>query len=525
MNLIEESFQAKEDKKKKMVSKIILIAIIVVFLIIVGIVSYLVYIQNTTLKLTIDGQANEGFKKLLIFENDGTIYVPIKEAASYLGYESYNGEYSDKSESQSKCYVQSKNEVANFSLGSNTIYKLDLTQNNVDYEYVHIKNPVKAINGVLYTTTEGIQEAFNVSFTYDQEKNRITIFTLPYLVQFYTTYALDNGYAEISETFANQKAILDNMLVVMKEGTKDQYGVIDMSGTSLLEAKYDKITYLPNIGDFLVETDRKVGILSKTGQTKVQIIYDSITLMDSDAGLYIASRDKKYGVIDTNGVTKIYIENDQIGIDTSKFTENNIKSKYLLINNLIPVKKGDYWGLFDKNGNQIVDFKYDSFGYIASNNKDVYNLLIIPDYNVLVACKDRKYTLLNSSGREIFAIIADDIYMEINGGRKYYYISVNDQTYNAEEYLDSVGITKQNTNITNTNSSNTTNNTNTIQQNNQTQGQQNNQQNNDNEDQFQEYNEQQEDQQENNNNQVSEEQQNNQQQSEQNDDEQQDSNQ
>ena len=253
MNLIEESFQTKEEKKKKMTTKIILGAIIVVVLIIVGIVSYLLYVQSTTLKLTLDGQANEKLKQLLVFEDDGTIYVPIKEIASYLGYDSFNGDYTDKSETQSKCYVQSENEVANFTLGSNTIYKLDLTQNNSDYEYVHIKNPVKAINGVLYTTTEGIQEAFNVSFTYDQDTNRITIYTLPYLVQFYTPYVLDYGYTEISSIFANQKAILDGMLVVSKDRAM---GVIDADGKSLLEAKYDNITYLPSVGDFLVQSDR-----------------------------------------------------------------------------------------------------------------------------------------------------------------------------------------------------------------------------------------------------------------------------
>ena len=141
----------------------------------------------------------------------------------------------------------------------------------------------------LYTTTEGMQEAFNVSFSYDQEANRITIFTLPYLVQFYTPYALDYGYAEISEVFANQKAILDGMLVVANDRAM---GVVNTDGTSVLEAQYDNITYLPNIGDFLVESNGKVGVLSKNGQTKVDIIYDSITLMDSNAGLYIASRDK-----------------------------------------------------------------------------------------------------------------------------------------------------------------------------------------------------------------------------------------
>lgn len=467
MNLIEESFQTKEEKKKKIATKIILGAIIVVVLTIVGIVSYLLYVQSTILRVTLDGQQNEKLKQLLVFEDDGTIYVPIKEVASYFGYESFNGDYTDKSETQSKCYVQSENEAANFTLGSNTIYKLDLTQNNGDYEYVHIKNPVKAINGVLYTTTEGIQEAFNVSFNYDQDTNRITIYTLPYLVQFYTPYALDYGYAEISEVFANQKAILDGMLVVSNDKAM---GVIDTDGKSLLEAKYDNITYLPSVGDFLVETNKQVGVLSKTGQTKVDIIYNSITLMDSDAGLYVASRDNRYGVIDTNGVIKIYIENDQIGIDTSRFTQNNIKSKYLLADNLIPVKKGDYWGLFDTNGNQVVDFEYDSFGYIASNSRDAYSLLVIPDYNVIVAGRDDKYTLLNSSGEMLFGLVADDIYMTISGGEKHYYISVNDNIIDAEEYLESRGIKNQNS----SSSSNTSSNSNTTNSNNTSNSAQNN---------------------------------------------------
>lgn len=461
MNLIEESFQTKEEKKKKVATKIILVAIIAVVLVIVGIVSYLLYIQSTTLKLTLDGQANEKLKQLLVFEEDGTIYVPIKDVASYLGYDSFNGEYSDKSESQSKCYVQSKEEteIANFSLGSNVIYKLDLTKNNGDYEYAYIKEPVKAINGVLYTTTEGIEEGFNVSFTYDQDANRITIYTLPYLVQFYTPYALDYGYTEISEVFANQKAILDGMLVVSNDKAM---GVIDTDGKNLLEAKYDNITYLPSVGDFLVETNRQVGVLAKNGQTKVDIIYNSLTLMDSDAGLYVASREGKYGVIDTNGVIKIFIENDQVGVDTTRFSQNNLKSNYLLADNLIPVKKGDYWGLFDINGKQVVNFEYDSFGYIASNSRDAYSLLVIPDYNVIVAGRDDKYTLINSSGEMLFGLVADDIYMTISGGERHYYITVNDNLIDAEEYLQSRGIRKQNSSSSASNNSNITNSDNTV---------------------------------------------------------------
>lgn len=469
MNLIEESFQNKEQKKKKKVTKIILVAIVLVLVVIVAIISYLMYIQSTVMRLTKDGEINEKIKNLLVFEADGTIYAPIKEIATYFGYESYNGEYSEKSEIQSKCYVQSGNEVANFELGENKIYKLDLTKKNSDYEYIYIKKPVKAIDGVLYVSTEGLEKAFNISFDYNQEKNRITIFTMPYLYQYYASKVLDYGYTELSSTMINQKAIFNDVLIVRKDKEKVQYGVIDINGNTILEPKYDEITYLSNAGDFLVKTNQKVGIISANRDTKVQIMYDSIELMDSDAGLYLVKTDNKYGVIDIQGNTKIYMENDEIGIDISKFSKNNIKNKYILVNNLIPVRKDKYWGLYDKNGNQVTEFKYDSLGYVASSNKEAWNLLVIPNYNVFVACKDKKYTLVNASGSELFATVADDIYLSITGGEKHYYISINDQRIDAEEWMDVNGITATSSATGNTN-----------QTRNQTNNEQDNRSNNDN---------------------------------------------
>lgn len=455
MNLIEESFQEKKDIKRKRTTTLILVAMIILVIIIIAIIAYLFHIQSTTLRLTIDGQANENVKQLLVFEENNTIYAPIKEIASYFEYESYNGEYQEKSEDPSKCYVQSDNEVVNFILSSNKIYKLEINKND-NYEYVYLKNPVKAINGVLYTTTQGLEEAFNISFNYDKDKNRIAIYTLPYLIQSYSNSILDLGYSEISSELANQKAILDNILIVKKQ-SNSKFGAIDTNGNVIIEAKYDKVTYLQNTGDFLVESDDKVGIMSKNKETKVQIVYDKIELMDIDSGLYLVERDNKYGVIDTKGNIKIYIENDQIGMDTSKFSENNIKSKYILIDTFIPVKKDKYWALFDKKGNQVTDFMYDSFGYIASNNKEALNLLEIPDYKVLVAYKDSKYTLINTSGKQLFDLVADDIYMTVSGGKKYYYIFASNTRYDAEELLDKSGIpaaSEENKTSTNTSSEN-----------------------------------------------------------------------
>ena len=181
MNIIEEGFQTKEEKKKKISLTIILVAIILVVFLIIGIASYLAYLNNSELRVILNGEVNAKVKEMLVIENDGTVYMPIKEVSSYLGYESYNGEYGNKSEELSKCYIESENEVANFSLGSNKIYKLDLTKDSENYEYMYTKNPVKAINGVLYATSEAIEKAFNLSFEYDKDKNRMYIFTTPYL--------------------------------------------------------------------------------------------------------------------------------------------------------------------------------------------------------------------------------------------------------------------------------------------------------------------------------------------------------
>ena len=439
MNLIEESFQNKEEKKTKNASKIVLAAIIIVVLIMVGITAYLFYVQSTTLRLSLDGNGNQELLNMLLIQEDGKIYAPIKKIARFFGYQSYNGEYMAEFEEANKCYIQNQNEVVNFSLNSKRIYKLDLTTSNQKYDYIDAEEPVKAIEGELYATSEMIEKAFNISFQYEKEKNNITIFSLPYLVQWYNAKVLDYGYTQLSELFSDQKAILQNMLVVKREDNK--YAVIDVSGNVILEPKYENIKYLPYIGDFLVQSNGKVGIMSQNKETKVQIIYDSIELMDLDTGLYIAKRDNKYGVIDLKGNIKIHIENEQIGMDISNFKQNDIKSKYILVNNLIPVQKDKLWALYDKTGKKVVDFKYDSFGYIASNDKNALNLLVIPEYNVIVACKDKKYTLLNSVGDELFAgPVADDIYMIISGGEKHYYITANNGIMDAEVYLDKIGV-------------------------------------------------------------------------------------
>ena len=440
MNLIDESFETKKTDNSKKMAKIILIIIAILVIVIIATFIVLIYMQGSTLKLYINGVTNEKVKDMMVIESDQKIYLPIKDIASYLGYESFNGEYTDKSESASNCYIQNEDEIANFALNSNKIYKLSISNDKANYDYFYASKPVKAINGKLYATVDAIEKAFNISFTYDSENQRVYIYTMPYLISLYDSKILDYGYEKISDSFTNKKAILNDMLVVTKNEDKI-YAVIDVKGNTIIEPKYDYIEYLPNSGDFLVTSNNTVGIISAKRETKVQILYDSLELIDNDAGLYLANRDNKYGVIDSKGNIKIYIEYDQIGIDSESFEQNDIKNRYLLDNGMIPTRKDKMWGAFDKNGNKVLEFEYDSFGYIASNNKDAINLLMIPDYNVLVACKNKKYTLVNSGGTELCYPVLDDVYMTINSGKKYYYMNYNNITgVSVTDFLDQQGV-------------------------------------------------------------------------------------
>ena len=165
MNLIDESFDEvpKVDNTKK-ISKIILAIIVILIVGIIGIFIAITYIQKNTLKLVLNGSNSEKVLNLMVEEADGTVYFPIKEIAPFLGYESYNGEYTDKSEEQNKCYIQCEDEIANFTLNSNKIYKLVTSDDKANYEYYYASKPVKAINGKLYATSDAIENAFNISF-------------------------------------------------------------------------------------------------------------------------------------------------------------------------------------------------------------------------------------------------------------------------------------------------------------------------------------------------------------------------
>lgn len=475
MSLYDGYEDKKEDENRKKLKKKILIAIIIIFILIIVLICGMVYLSYDPNKIYFrlngveKGQSTEVaqlYNMLSINIDDNgklEMYAPIKDVAKYLGYESGNGTYTVTSEDTNSCYVKNENEVAIFQVDSDVITKIDIsnkkgqstlstTNENMNYETYTINEKVVKQNDVIYTNLEGIEKGFNAIVSYDAKTKTISINTLNYYVTALTTEDKDGktqiqqmGYKNLDETFANQKAILEGMLVVTKE--TGEYGVVSFDGKKeILGFQYKSLTYMPQNSAFLFTgNDSKIGIISNNGEMKIKPVYSKLELIDNKKELYLASVDGKlYGVVDINGNVKIPLEYDKIGIDTKDFVENNITNGYIIADRLIPVCQNEKWGFFNTDGKRITNLEYDKIGCITTNVQGTsHNLLLIPEYNLIVVCKG-KYGCIDLNGETKLSPVSDDIYMQTIEGKNKYYAVKGTNSREITEYMESIGYTKQN---------------------------------------------------------------------------------
>ena len=420
-------------EKKSKLPRIIGIIIILLTIIMVVIIFGIIYLRETVMKISLNDVDAAELENIFYFEeteNGSELYIPIRKIAKYFSYEDYRGDYKYKSEDATKCYVKNEYETAMFILDSDVLVK---TRGNSDYEYVKLDKKVFEKDGELYTTIDGIKKAYNVEFTYNTEKKKISIYTMDYLVDIYAKYLKLENY---EATFTDKKAIFENMLIVQ---TNKQYGVIEAStGNPILESKYDLVSYLPNTTDFLVKSNNKYGIVSKDGSVKVKIAYDEIKIMDNANGLYLVKQKNLYGVVDIKGNTIIQPEYQQIGIDITKFSQNGVENQYILLNELIPIKNNNLWGFFNLKGEKITDFKYTNIGCTSSKVASSYPVIVIPSYKVIIVEKDKYYNLMYTNGIEIInGYVLDSVYMnsDISTGQNTFTMSYNGKTNDVEEFL------------------------------------------------------------------------------------------
>lgn len=439
--------QEEKNKKTKKTMMWITIAIIILFVVSIILFISIYYLEQQQFKFFVDGKKiAKTTNDLFLFEGE-TVYVSLEDISSIINYKYYNGGYKQYSEDMERCYLESTNEICTFERDSNKIYKTPT--GNINYEYFTINKPVKRMNGKLYITSEALKLACNLQFYYEPEKNTITINTLPYLAKYYTT---NYKYSAVSESFKNQKALLYNLLIIQNVENTEQYsrgakyGIYNLKDQKeIVGTKYTNIEFIESTGEFIVTTEeKKVGIITSDGETKVRPQYDALKQIDKDLNLYLATNGGKKGVIERNGKILIYLEYDEIGIDTTQFQNNDIKNSYLLFNNVIPVKQEGKWGMYDKKGNLILPIEYDGIGCIA-DGKNLNNILVIPEVKGIVVSKiyeiekNRKvayYGLVNSLGKELIATGLETIYSVTNNGREEYTMIYKGTSKNVIEYIN-----------------------------------------------------------------------------------------
>lgn len=429
-------------KKKSKMPMIIGICIGVLILITVLIIYMIIYLRGTVYKITLDGVSASELEEIFYLEGSEEtpenmkLYIPIRKIAAFFYYSDYSGDYINKSEDNTKCYVQNEYETVLFTQDSNEIFK---TRGNSDYETIKIDENVFSKDGELYTTIDGIEKAYNVEFLFDPINRKVEIYTMGYLLDYYASYLQLTDY---SINFSDQKAIFEGMIIV-KQG--NQYGVVDATtGNAILETKYDSISYLPNAKDFLVSTNGKYGIVEKNTNIKVRIAYDNIQIMDNENGLYLVRLNNSYGVLDLDGNTIIEPIYPQIGLNNiNVYSQNGIESQYIILDELIPIKNNNLWGFFNLKGEQITDFKYTQIGSKKTNVTNSYQVLTIPSYKIVVVEKDGgTYNLMQTDGKEIIGGSLDSIYMLTNTatGENTFYMTYNGKTDNIEERLAAWGL-------------------------------------------------------------------------------------
>ena len=233
-----EVLNEKRAKSKKIM--IIIIILIILLLIVSGVLLYMIYsIQSTTLKLSVDNKSVNFASDMFVFDNN-KIYVDIKAFAQLMGYESYNADYKNRySEDTTNCYISCSDEIASYSLNSNTMYKKAVT--NEDYEYFELEEPVRLINNKLYVIQDGIEIGTNCAIQYNQANNQISVLSLNYIVNYYGSKFTNAVVLDEEVDFNNKKALLYNLVVVMN--TDGHYGVYNANGQEIIGTKYTKITF------------------------------------------------------------------------------------------------------------------------------------------------------------------------------------------------------------------------------------------------------------------------------------------
>lgn len=479
MNLEESNEIFQKNKQKNTKKQAILGGIVLcVSIIIICFVSIFVLNakESARFKMFVNGQEVPISQNLYTTDESNQTYFNIKQLAYYTGYKYTQGDYIEVNEDKNSCYIESDYEIVTFKADENVFYKYaknkntvvnsdeeeeKQTNNNVapqsgeqtqekpvyvvksedgEKEIYSIETPIKIINEQLYIPQELVKTAFNS--TIELEEKSLNIYSLDYLVKFGQNIAAKQGYSTISSNYENLRAIANNMLVL---GNGEEYGVLSLeTGKIIVSVRYDDIKYMQSEDKFYVYLDSKVGIIDSEGNTIIAAKdYDSIVNFDMDQKIYLAKKDGKFGLINSEGEPILHTDFDAIGLnDIDKFNVKDFKNENLWFDEIVAVKKGSTYGLYNiKNKEEVLAATYDGFGYktTTTDTSGEENTLIIPGstgVEGIVVSTGGLYGIYDINLKaEVIPCLCTRIYSITKNGVTTYYMEFNGSQLEMKEYF------------------------------------------------------------------------------------------
>ena len=194
---------------------------------------------------------------------------------------------------------------------------------------------------------------------------------------------LSNGYADANTKYGFVGEYDDNGLAIVIQ--KGKWGVIDKTGQIVIPLVYDYI-YIGKFSEGLasVEQNGKRGLIDKTGKVVMPLVYDDLYV--SPEGLVMVQQNGKYGCADKKGkiVIPLIYEN------SLSFSEG-----------LAIVEKDGKKGFIDKTGKVVIPLIYESALYFTEG--------------LAMVAQNGKYGFIDKTGKIAIPLVYDSAWLFSEG--------------------------------------------------------------------------------------------------------------
>ena len=400
-------FQERKDNRKLKRISLSVVAVIIIIAIITGVI---IAINKAKENYTVEEISSEdiNYYKIIsdgksgVIDKDGkviiepeynTIKIPNPKEAIFICIYDYNaasGEYKTKVLNEKNEEILTNYENVNTidikEIVSSIPYEKTVLQYQKDGKYGIIDFNGKDITKPIYEEIRNMPYREGELIVKKDGKYGVININGGKLVNFEYDYITGDNYYSTEKEYA-----LDGYIVGKNdENGKMQYGYLNSDRQQYLELDFDRIYRMNNVKDdantyLVAEKDGNIQ-LYKNDKVLLDNNYQAINY-NEDSGLLILQKDNKFGITDLNGKQILNVEYDQIQIPGNYIlaTKNGNSETYDLSgtkqedlryanvlktaneNYSITIDTNDKYGVISKDGNTLIENKYNYIQYLYDN--------------------------------------------------------------------------------------------------------------------------------------------------------------